>query len=98
MHALIIEAISARRLLRIDYEPGPRIIEPCAYGEGSDGQVLLRAFQTSGASASGEHAYWKLFREDRIVAINLLADHFAGPRPGYRRNDKAMTRGIYCQL
>jgi hypothetical protein len=28
----------------------------------------------------------------------VLGETFPGPRQGYRRNDKAMTRAIYAQL
>ena len=98
MHALIVKAISERYLLRIVYDPGERIIEPCAYGTSSEGHGLLRGFQTSGASASGEHVNWKLLRTDRIIQIAVLPQPFAGPRPEYRRNDKAMKGGIFSQL
>jgi predicted DNA-binding transcriptional regulator YafY len=97
MHQMITQAITERRLLRIYYEPGLRIIEPYAFGLSSE-HGLLRAFQTSGASASGEHVNWKLFRTARITQIQILGDQFDGQRPEYRRNDRAMTGGIYCQL
>lgn len=98
MHAKILKAIDEKRLLGVFYDPGYRIVEPCAYGQSSEGNDLLRAFQTGGASASGEHVHWKLFRADRIRQIELLDEHFVGDRPEYRRNDKAMRRGIYRQL
>jgi WYL domain-containing protein len=98
MHQTITQAITERRLLTIYYEPGPRIIEPYAYGLSGEHHGLLRAFQTSGASASGDHVNWKLFRTDRITQIRILGDQFYGQRPEYRRNDRAMTGGIYCQL
>ena len=98
MHSVIIQAISERRRLKIVYPPGSRVVEPCAYGSSSEGFGLLRAYQNSGASASGEHEWWKLFRIDRIMAIELLPEVFDGLRPEYRRNDKAMKRQIFCQL
>lgn len=98
MNPIILQAISERRLLSIDYDPGLRIVEPCAYGTSAEHNELLRAFQTSGASAQGEHVNWKLFRVDRVRSIRLLDENFAGPRPEYRRDDKAMKGGIYRQL
>jgi hypothetical protein len=98
VNSTIIQAINEKRLLALDYDPGPRIIEPCAYGVSGEGHFLLRAFQTSGASASGEQINWKLFRTDRIRSIRVLEERFAYPRPGYRRGDKAMAGGIYSQL
>ncbi len=69
MHELLIQAIRERMVLTLYYEPGERIIEPHAYGLSAEGKPLLRAFQTAGASASGEHENWKLFRVDRIKTI-----------------------------
>ena len=66
----ISDAIQQHRRLAIGYEPGARIIEPHVLGHGSSGQLLLRAFQVSGASASGEHQHWKLFRVDRISHVS----------------------------
>lgn len=98
IHRDLIQAINERRVIALDYDPGARIIEPHAYGESKEGNGLLRAFQTSGASASGEHIHWKLFRVDRIRSFKLLDENFPGPRPEYREGDKAMKGGIYAQL
>ena len=98
MHRDLIQAINERRLISLDYEPGGRIIEPHAYGESSEHNGLVRAFQVSGASASGEHVNWKLLRVDKITRFKLLDDRFSGPRPDYRRGDKAMKGGIYAEL
>ena len=98
MHWIIMRAITERRLLGVYYEPGDRIIEPCAYGLSREHHGLLRAFQTAGASASGKHVNWKLLRTDRIAQIHMLAEQFDRLRPEYCRGDKAMVGGIYCQL
>lgn len=96
--AAITAAIQNRKCLRIWYAPGYRVIEPHAFGRGSDGQLLLRAYQTEGASASGEHEHWKLFRVDRIKEVEPDGTPFEGPRPGYKRGDKHMPRGIIAEL
>jgi predicted DNA-binding transcriptional regulator YafY len=98
LHRDLIQAINERRVIVIDYEPGLRTIEPHAYGESKEGNGLLRAFQTDGASASGEHIHWKLFRVDRIRSFEVLNEQFPGARPEYRQNDRAMKGGIYAQL
>jgi hypothetical protein len=94
----LVAAIEGRRLVELWYDPGPRVIEPHALGIGSDGRVLLRAFQVEGASSSGEHVNWKLFRLDRVRSAAVNGNCFSGPRPEYKRNDRAMTRGIIAQL
>ena len=85
MLTLLQDAIRNKQRLLIDYEPGLRVIEPHALGYGSRGQLLLRAFQIEGASASGEHENWKLLRVDRLWAANDNGSTFDGPQDGYRR-------------
>lgn len=98
----MIEAISSairlRRVLRVSYDPGERLVEPHCLGWGSEGQVLLRAFQVSGASASSEHREWKLFRLDRMVRCIEGGDEFPGARPLYNPNDRVMKGGIIARL
>jgi predicted DNA-binding transcriptional regulator YafY len=94
----LVAAIKGRRLVSIWYDPGVRVIEPHALGVGSGGQLLLRAFQIAGASASEQPVHWKLFRLDRIRDAKLNGGSFRKPRPEYQRNDGAMTRGIIAQL
>jgi len=91
------KAIKERKRIRIFYEPGQRLIEPHAYGRSSKGDLLLRAFQVEGASASGEHHYWKLFRLDRMGSSGP-GGNFETPRPGYKRGDRAMKGGIIAEL
>lgn len=95
---LISTAIEERKRLEINYDPGDRVVEPHAVGYGSEGQILLRAFQVSGVSKSGEHENWKLLRVDRLKAANDNGETFPGPREGYKKGDKAMTRGIIREL
>lgn len=95
---LITAAISQKQVLRIFYLPGIRFVEPHAFGWSTDRNLLLRAYQTEGASASGEHEWWKLFRIDRAGAIEMSGTAFDGPRPEYKRGDKAMKGGIISEL
>jgi len=98
MQSVLIAAIESRRLVSLWYDPGVRVVEPHALGYGSDGQLLLRAFQIEGASASNQPFNWKLFRLDRMRDANFNGRSFPAPRPEYKRNDPAMTRGIIAQL
>ncbi len=95
---VISDAITRRITIRIDYPPGVRLVEPHCLGESKEGNLLLRAFQTEGASASGEHINWKLFRLDRADSVELTGDHFDGPRPEYNPDDKAMKGRIISRL
>jgi predicted DNA-binding transcriptional regulator YafY len=98
MLSILIAAIKGRRVVSIWYDPGVRVVEPHALGYGSDGQLLLRAFQVAGASASDQPFHWKLFRLDRIRDAKLNGASFKRPRPEYQRDDCAMTRGIIAQI
>jgi predicted DNA-binding transcriptional regulator YafY len=98
MLPILVAAIEGRRLVSIWYDPGVRVIEPHALGYGSDGQLLLRAFQVAGASGSGQPVHWKLFRLDRIKDAKLNGGSFRKPRPEYQRDDRAMPRGIIAQI
>jgi len=97
VNAAILAAIQNHSRLQLVYDWGNRIVEPHAYGVGAEGQELLRAYQTTGVSQSGESRGWKLFRLDEIESIHVLRETFARPRPGYRPNDRAMSH-IYAQL
>jgi predicted DNA-binding transcriptional regulator YafY len=91
-------AITNRKVLRIKYAPGARLIEPHCLGRSKDGNILLRAFQTEGASESGEHVNWKLLRVDRMSTFEDTGKTFAGPRPQYNPADKAMKGGVIASL
>ena len=80
----IRRAIEDRRVLRIYYDGGERVIEPHCLGRGRQGQQLLRAWQVSGYSRSRQPEAWKLFRVENIVDVGMTGDGFAGARPGYK--------------
>ena len=98
MQSVLIAAIEGRRLVSLWYDPGARVVEPHALGYGSNGQLLLRAFQVEGASASEQPFHWKLFRLDRMRDARLNDGSFPAPRPEYKRDDFVMKRGIIAQL
>lgn len=98
MSAVIRNAIKHQHRVQIDYPPGARIVEPHVLGFSKDGHLLLRGFQTDGASAGGEPTNWKLFRLGRVRAVVDTGQTFSGTRPGYNRDDPAMKGGIVARL
>ena len=94
----IIDAIDNRTCLKVFYDPGERIIEPHTFGIGKDKQMLLRAYQIAGASASGEHENWKLFRLDKLVFVSSDGTPAMAPRHGYKRGDKVMKSAIIREV
>ncbi len=97
MHTPICEAIRSRRVIRFQYHGGARDVEPHAYGRNKNGNDLLRAYQVSGASESGERTGWKLFRVDEMRGISVTDTPFQGARGEYDQFDDAMEH-IYCRL
>ncbi len=97
MRAIISQAIAEMRLLSFTYDGYPRVVEPHAYGTSLAGNDVLRCYQIKGGSESGKPVDWKLMTTKDIIGLTTLDESFFGPRPGYRRGDKGMTR-IYCEL
>ena len=97
MNPAICEAIQARRVVRFYYGGGHRVVEPHCYGMSTAGHEVLRGYQTSGYSESGESVGWKLFRVSEISGLEVTRETFAGARPGYNPNDSAMAT-IFCRL
>ena len=98
MREIFIRAIRERRILRVVYPPGERLIEPYAIGFTTKGHIVVRAWQREGVSASGDEAGLKLMRLDRFTEAEATAIHFFGPRPEFEPDDKAMKGGIIAVL
>lgn len=92
----ISEAISQMRTLELRYSGYVRTVEPHAYGRDKGGDEVLRCFQVSGGSESGETSGWKLLKVADAYSIQKTSQKFSA-RPDYRRNDKAM-QFMFCQL
>lgn len=93
----ITAAIQGRNLLSFMYDGCHRTVEPHAYGMDAKGHMALRAYQVSGGSNSGQYAGWKLFHIHEMLGVSVQPQAFAGPRPGYKRGDKAFS-SIIAQL
>ena len=98
MDSKICRAIENCHLIELRSRWGSRKVEPHAYGRNDNGHELLRAYQISGASESGERQGWKLFRLDEITSLHVLEDGFSGARRGYKRGDKALDEWIYRRV
>jgi len=93
----ITNAIQNRNLLTFNYAGFRRTVEPHTYGTDTRGHLALRAYQVAGGSESGEYVGWKLFHVHEMAGVTVQPQTFAGPRPGYKRGDKAFV-GITAQL
>ena len=93
----IATAIQGRNLLSFIYDGFQRTVEPHTFGVDAKGHPALRAYQVSGGSDSGEYIGWKLFHANEMRGVTMQPQTFAGPRPGYKRGDKAFA-SIRAQL
>jgi hypothetical protein len=96
MNPVILQAIRKRQVLELRYHDYLRMVEPHAYGRDKDGDEILRCYQISGGSESGERAGWKLLKVREVSSLHIAEITFL-QRPEYRRNDKAMEH-IFEQL
>lgn len=75
-------AIRGRLRLTFRYKDTVRVVEPHILGFGSHGKLALSAWQISGTGSG-----WRLFHLDRIEALTVTRDRFAGPADGYNPED-----------
>lgn len=102
----IKKSIEKKQVCTIYYtgdEPGGRglrEIEPVCLGYSKANNLVLRAWDKTGASHTGYLGTqplpsWRLFRVDKITMYKPLRLNFNEPRPNYNFNgDKSMSRVI----
>lgn len=83
-------AVDTRKHLAFDYDGQPRIVEPHALGLNKKGEIVLRAFQVAGGSATDPVA-WKLFNLTKAGNLTVVDQTSQAPRPGYKPGDRAMA-------
>ena len=98
----LIKSIKDKSVVKLRYrgEPRERIVEPYVLGMNHLGNTLLRAYQQSGFSSSGNVEGWKLFNVELIEYVEplqsegILVKFDPKRRPEYNPNDKAMVKII----
>lgn len=93
----LIEAIQQKKVVVLSYHGFTRTVEPHCLGEGTDGTLKLRCWQSDGGSKSGERQGWKLLNVSEVHGVSTNEASFSIARFGYTRGDRAMRR-IYAQL
>ncbi len=96
MNQIICDAIINKLIIELRYHEYSRHVEPHAYGRDNNGDEILRCYQVSGGSKSGERMGWKLLKVRDVFSLAITKTKFL-PRPNYHRNDKSMQY-IFCQL
>lgn len=89
-HYLLISAINGRDVLKFSYEGYVRIVEPQTYGMSYTGRYVLRGYQTSGESRSGQSRIAKLFDLAKISKLEKTGEHFKEALSSHNPQDSAM--------
>ena len=97
MNQVICDAIKNKSVLEFHYDGQNRVVEPHAHGRSTAGNDVLRCYQVSGGSNSGEVPAWKMMTVNKITSLKATGNSFSGPRPGYKKGDRGM-KTIYCEL
>jgi hypothetical protein len=90
MNTILIQAITDLKMVELRYQGYSRVVEPHAYGRDKNNDEIIRCFQTSGGSKSGENAGWKLLKVRDVYSSHLTNATFQA-RNDYKRKDSAMT-------
>jgi hypothetical protein len=96
MNSILLQALQQAKVLELHYHGYSRIVEPHAYGCDKNDDEILRCYQTSGGSESGERIGWKLLKVREAFSFHLTDITFSA-RLEYKRNDKAMNH-LFAQL
>lgn len=78
--SLLKTAIANKQLLTFTYDGLDRIVEPHVYGV-TNGISEVLVYQTGGQSSSGNLPNWRRMKIDKISNMQILNEHFTGPRP-----------------
>ena len=90
-------ALREGKILDLHCDGYSRCLEVHACGYTKQGHAVLRGWQVSGGSSSGERTGWKLVRLDEASAARLSDQVSQAPRKGFRLGDPAMAR-IICEV
>jgi hypothetical protein len=94
-------AIASMRLVRFYYQdeaPGFRLVEPHMVAYNRKNALALSAWLLGGESASQDRQGWREYLLENISSLSVGEEHFAQPRPGYRRDGGRTFHGIQCAV
>ncbi len=86
----VVRGTLEHRAVNFVYHGLRRTVEPHLVGIHEAGEALLVAYQTGGASQSGEVPGWRTFTTTEMDAVEIADKVFPGPRPGFNPGRHAM--------
>ena len=90
--AAIVQAITERLVMEINYSGEARRVEPHLLGINKTGTLTLSAWQLTGKSGIG----WRAYSVAKIDSMQITEDRFMSTRPDYNPNDSTMAE-IICR-
>lgn len=87
----VVQAIQNGQCLELHYDGYDRVVEAHAVGYTNDRNEVMRVWQVSGGSSSGQTTGWKLMRLDEATSLRISNQNSEAPRDGYKRGDKQMA-------
>jgi hypothetical protein len=79
----LIQATLAHQPVTFRYQGLMRTVEPHLVGMHEAGEPVLVAYQSEGASRTGDLPAWRTFIVTEIEDLEASDRAFAGPRPGF---------------
>ena len=93
----IVDAVAKRHEAVIRYDDGAdgeRLIKPVAYGLSTSGNPVVRAYQESGSTKTGNKE-WKEFLVDKLISWETRKDTTFDEPPGYNPNGDLGMQTVY---
>lgn len=73
---ILRQAIETQQAITFIYSDSFRVVEPYVLGLSSEGNPLLRGFQTEGVSLSGKGAGWRVFQIRKMFDVDPYEEWF----------------------
>lgn len=97
MIALACETLRKGQCLALRYHGFARVVEVHVVGRTREGAEIMRVWQVSGGSESGEPVGWKMMMLDAVSAPQVTTQRSQAPRPGYNPEDPVIT-DVVCKV
>lgn len=80
---IIRQAIEETRTLVFIYDGSERVVDPYVFGLSSQGNPLMRGYQTDGVSVSGKGPGWRVFQVGKMLEVDFYGEWFEPAAPNY---------------
>jgi hypothetical protein len=94
MEETVISAIKNKHVLSFFYDDALRTVEPQTYGISTAGHPVLRGYQITGGSKSGQTIGLRLYDLAKMEGLKDTNRRFAKARPQHQPKDSAMSRVV----